>query len=170
MKRTPLRRKTPLRAKERPTRSHRMLEAIATFATDGKERVIVGKHQIRVRSKTKHARRERAPASWWLFVKSQPCFVAWLVKVGAWEGPITPCSCEPARDADHMGNRFSEGDGTRARDATCVSICHTHHMERHALTGAFKLFDGERMQAFCATGVQWMHNRARAAGIVIPDC
>lgn len=149
MKRTALKRKTPLRANHSTKQALRR-SAISAFG-----------------STTKHARRPRAPEGWFLWVKSQPCFVAWLRSKSL---GLLPTPCCAVIDADHMGNRFTQGNGTRALDSTCVSICHDHHMERHGLTGAFKNFTGEDMQVFTATGVQWMQNRARAAGIEIPNC
>lgn len=162
MKRTPLKRKTPLRAK---------LAVFDHITKTGSRFRLAISHRIATitkRSKTKHARRERAPAEWFQFVKSQPCFVAWLWLVGGLEDRPTPCS--DTIDADHMGDRMKDGDGTRARDSTCVSICHGHHMERHAFVGAFEKFNREAMRTFTSTGVQWMHNRARAAGVEIPSC
>lgn len=164
MKRTPLRRRAPLK---RSALVRAVSDAVATFRVAGRGPKRV-KPMRAGRSQTKHARRERAPESWWLFVKQLPCFVA-VTYAGTGARPRTPCSREPLRDADHMGNRFSQGDGTRAHDWTCAPMCHDHHMERHALTGAFKGFTGEHMRAFCASAVEWTHNRARAAGIVIPD-
>jgi hypothetical protein len=175
MKRTPLKRKTKLQAKRSLQRT-----SIAVFSriieTDPKIRLALS-HRIaevtkpKKKSATKHARRERAPEAWWLFVKTQPCFVAWLLRTLPWPwGKLRRTPCSSTIDADHMGDRMKQGDGTRALDSTCVSICHDHHMERHGLTGAFKDFTGEDMRVFAATGVQWLQNRARHAGVEIPNC
>ena len=144
-----------------------MREAVAAFQRDGKEVVRVGLYQLRRKSQTKHARRERAPDEWFEWVTRQPCFVGVLMSLGLWVGPITPCCAKI--DADHVGNRFKDGgDGTRAADRSCVPVCHDHHMERHGLYGAFKHFRRFMMDQFRATALEWTLNRARQAGIVIP--
>lgn len=183
MKRTPLKRKTPLKAKKHVV-WRGMLPPIAYKEPRAKvcrkcqcrecadctcciEHEAERQRKKKQPKKTKHARRPRAPVSWWLFVKSQACFVRRLWILGMW--PTDPGSCCDTIDADHMGDRM-KADGTRAHDSTCAPICHRHHMQRHALTGAFKGFTKQSMRAFTATAVQWTHNAARAAGVTIPDC
>ena len=74
--------------------------------------------------------------------------------------------CYGPIEADHMGDRI----GHRALDSTCAPLCPGHHMERHDFTGTFKGFAREDMRAFRVVGVQWTHNRAREAGVPIPNC
>lgn len=189
MKRTPIKRKTPLKSRVRtvwrgivpPKRERVPISKLCPKCEcrECADCTCCVEHEAerrkkRPKKKTKHARRPRAPESWWLFVKSGPCFVAVLHRlfeidpISAVKLRRTPCG--GVIDADHMGDRMTQGDGTRALDSTCVSICHDHHMERHGNTGAFKDFAREDMRAFTATGVQWTHNRAREVGIAIPDC
>lgn len=126
-------------------------------------------------STTKHALRPRAPDAWWLFVKTRPCFV--LVLLGDREiagrfdwTELTPCS--GSIEADHMGNRFTQGDGTRAWDWTCVGLCNGHHFERTHVRVArtFSRFTREQVAEFCQLGIEWTHAQARSLGVDIPTC
>lgn len=124
---------------------------------------------------TKHAKRPRAPAAWWIFVKTRMCFVQVVLLHFADDFPMvvanaTPCS--GGIEADHMGNRFRDGDGERAWDYTCVGLCNGHHDERTNIRVArtFKAFSKDDMRAFCARGIAWTHEQARALGVEIPNC
>lgn len=157
MKRTPLRRRTPLRAK------------------------VTRRAPMRSR-KTKHALRDRAPAAWQDWIHAQPCFVRWLVSQPSFTASEQMMAklkldvrdltlCVGGVEADHMGSKMRDGgDGEMAADRTCVSMCHGHHQERHAFTGTFKHYVQEDMRAFLAAGIAWMHARAEAQGVEIPEC
>lgn len=161
MKRSAMQRRTPLRAKGKVTRRAPVR---------------------RKPSSTKHARRERAPSAWFEWVKSQPCFVSYLDRLFGW-GHLIPSTyshlsaqvrlrltpCLGVVEADHMGSKMRDGDGERAYDYTCVSICTGHHMERHDFAGTFKEFCQDDMRAFLAAGIAWMHARAREQGVEIPN-
>lgn len=175
MRRTPLKRRTPLRAKYKsvPHADQKLaalgVRTLTDFPSEGK---LIARAARRA---TKHARRERAESRWFVWVKSQPCFVLALARfdviidvLDANPSFITPCT--GGIDADHMGSKMRDGgDGEMAADRTCVSICHGHHMERHDFTGTFKGFNQERMRTFLTAGVAWMHMRAQQQGVEIPD-
>lgn len=163
MKRSELKRRTPLRAKKKITRTAPVR---------------------RGRSTTAHATRERAPDEWFAWVKSQPCFVQYLHMLSGWEHVLndagwrelvaaisrTVTRCVGGIEADHMGSKMRDGgDGEMAADRTCVGICHGHHMERHGFAGTFKEFCQEDMRSFLARGIAWTHERARAQGMEIPN-
>lgn len=179
MKRSPLQRHAPL--KPRP-KLKRITRAIATFYEGGRPltrvepiKLATGKLQRKPTKRTKHARRERAPDEWFAFVKGLPCFVQVLARLDValdrWSanpGEITPCY--GPIEADHMGDRFKDGDGTRAHDSTCGPMCHGHHMERHDFAGTFKRYTRDDMRAFLSTCVQWTQNTAKERGIAVPAC
>ena len=161
MKRSPLKRRSPLRAKKTITR----------------------KAPVRRKSTTKHARRERAPAAWFDWIHTQPCFVRYLVDLSGWHHVtgdwgrelidfilrnVTPCT--GPIEADHMGSKMKDGgDGEMAADKTCVSICKGHHGERHGFANTFKEFSQEDMRAFLALGIAWTHARAKEQGVEVPN-
>jgi hypothetical protein len=125
---------------------------------------------------TKHARRERAPEAWWVFVKTRQCFVRVLLggdfeQMNAFDW-TNATVCSGAIEADHMGNRFTQGDGTRAFDWTCVGLCSGHHFERTHVRVArtFSTFTREQVALFCQLGIEWTHAQARALGVEIPNC
>lgn len=151
MKRTPLRRKTPLRASRARNRTTKP-------------------------PRTKYASRPRATA-YMLFVKSLPCALRDNGDAVALEvygpdehpfwwinAPIT--SCSGPTEADHMGQRALS---RKAPDSTCGPLCTQHHRERTDHTGAFKHFTQADMRAFCADVVAYTQSRARARGIEIPS-
>lgn len=188
MKRTPLERRTPLRAKRRNYGGvRRALESkphgdpklaalgARTVNFPSEAEMILATRRKLERRKSKHARRERAPEAWWIFVKTRTCFVQVMLRHYAADFPsvaenATPCS--GPIEADHMGDRFRDGDGTRARDYTCVGLCNGHHGERTNVRVArtFKGFAKDDMRALCARGIAWTHEQARALGVEIPDC
>lgn len=75
--------------------------------------------------KTKYAERER-DFDFMMFVKSLPCLIAGLEGAG---------HCSSVVEPDHVGVR---GIGQKAPDDTCVPLCSTHHLDRHAHTGYFR--------------------------------
>ena len=155
MKRTPIRRKTGLRR-------NAIQRAIDSF-------------KISHRSMTKHARRPRA-FDFMGWVKRQPCTVALAFEalhrhVGYTRGVSLPdLKCEGAVEADHAGNRFRDGDGTRAFDRTCIPLCSKHHRQRTDYRGIFSNFTSGMMRDWCDEAVRLTHGLARAAGIEIPTC
>lgn len=166
MKRTPLKRRSPLRAKKAITRRAPVRRGKA-------------------KKQTAHALRPRAPAVWFDWIHTQPCFVKFLtsfarflssVSAGAADELIDMLlrnltECRGGIEADHMGSKMKDGgDGEMAADRTCVSICKGHHGERHDFSDTFKDFCQEDMRSFLALGIAWMHARANEQGIEIPDC
>lgn len=140
MKRTPLRRKTPI--KRRRTKPRRLVPAdeMANWIERG---MPMGTMTGAVfypnpgsRSRTKYARRPRdmARMAW---IKSQPCCMAqmeaWRLRrehpdgdrlLGLWDGPLTFAGCRGAIEAHHAGRRAK---GQKAPDDTCIPMCRAHH-------------------------------------------
>lgn len=147
MKRTPLLRKTPLRANHSGSRKRPAPTA----------------YKSRVRD-----------TAYMLWVKTRPCMVARLAAVGLLyrEFPShvhdarakTPC--DGVIEADH---KSSGALSRKSADTTCIPLCKLHHIERTDHTGTFKHYKQADMRAFVATAIQLTHNDARAAGIEIPD-
>ena len=73
--------------------------------------------------KSKYALRER-DLEFMRWVKTLPCLL-----VG--EGPYSSVV-----EADHAG--LDVGMGQKADDMTCVPLCSSHHLDRHACTGFFR--------------------------------
>lgn len=105
MKRTPLRRKSPMRS--RPMSSSTPKPS---------------KKRKSPKRKTKYAQRER-DFDYMGWVKTRPCLLR----------TIGPCS--GVVEADHAGER---GLGQKAPDNTCIPLCSSHHLDRHACTGFFR--------------------------------
>lgn len=148
LKRTALKRKTPLRA----TRT-----------------------MARGKGKTKYKSRERA-FDYMGWVKSQRCIVRVFAELYASaqrdrivdQSPSVLCEskCGGEVEADHMGER---GLGRKALDATCVPICMQHHRERTDFSGAFSFFHQHDMRAFVSIAIQFTQNRARECGVEVPN-
>jgi hypothetical protein len=147
MKRTPLKRKTPLRASR-------------VLRVDGSHFMMT--QPPHVKRKTKHARRERAPA-YMAWVKTLPCYVVALRLTFA-----TPC--RGVVEADHAGSKMSEGDGLRAYDHTCIPLCTGHHRERHDFCGTFEAFDQQQMRVFLSTAIAHTRLTAMNQGVEVPLC
>ena len=155
MKRSPLKRKKPLRARS----------AFDTLMITGK---LPSELRRKPKRKTKHARRPRAvPYMRW--VKTQSCMV--LVLEALVRGSFdTKPECWGPIEADHAGSKMKQGDGTRAHDATCIPMCKRHHAHRENFTGVFKSFKQADMRSFLATAIQYTQNLARSHGVEVPTC
>lgn len=157
MKRSPLKRKTALRVN----------------------------HRSRKPSKTKHARRPRA-FDYMAWTSRQVCIVAraGLVLHRASSSPrydvpaivAKHLACEGPIQVDHAGNRFTDGDGKRAFDRTCIPLCRKHHEQRTnaggtlGQAGIFYGFTAEMVRTWSNAAIEIHQQLARAAGVKIPDC
>lgn len=175
VKRSPLRRKTPLRAQSSLRRAVR--EAAVTITVDG---VVMGRVKS-LHSGTKHSRRERA-FDFMGWTKRQPCMVRRFLdelhraagnRIMLLEQHV---HCDGPIEADHAGNRYTQGNGTRAFDWTCIPMCRKHHRQRtdfagtRGQAGIFFGFTCEMMRAWCNRAIEIHHALARRAGIAIPSC
>lgn len=73
-----------------------------------------------------------------IWVKTQPCLVASDL-------------CEGGIDAHHAGKRH--GMSTKADDATCIPLCHRHHIEWHGACGPFKGWSKDQRHAFAVESI-----------------
>lgn len=185
MKRTPLQRKTPLK-RTRTMRSSRgsklkraVIEAAVTITVDG---VVLGRvKRLHMTKTTKHARRERG-REYMAWTSRQPCMVARF-----WQRLHTHAGnrrlvlemhlcCDGPIQVDHAGNRFTDGDGTRAFDRTVIPMCRKHHEQRTnacgtpGQAGIFAGFDADMVRAWSDEAIRIHQSLARFAGIAIPDC
>lgn len=166
MKRSPLKRKTPLRVNRSKLETKRSLQrtAISSFG-----------------STTKHARRPRA-REFMGWTARQPCMVARFFDVlhrsagnrrMILEAHLT---CEGPIQCDHAGNRFTDGNGKRAHDRTCIPMCRKHHEQRTNAggtknqAGIFFGFGAEQVRIWSNEAIKIHHNCARLAGVEIPNC
>ncbi len=157
MKRTLLRRKTPLRSNVLRVEGRRFVLSSALHSG-----------RSPTRSKTKHARRLRAP-EYMAWVKTLLCYVRAIAAIDfPGTDRITPCG-GPV-EADHAGSKMTEGDGTRAYDATCIPMCCRHHRERHDFSGTFRAFDQAMMRTFLSAAIGVTQAKARDAGVDVPSC
>lgn len=124
--------------------------------------------------RSKYAARERAPESWWRFVKALSCAVSQLL-VGMQDDhsyaaslglPLMATRCGGVVEADH---ETANGLSHKGKDANVAAICTQHHRERTDHSGAFKLFKKYDMRAFNAWAIERTHVLARIAGVEIPD-
>lgn len=126
MKRTPMKRGTPL--KRTPMKRTGMKRSRPMSRSTPKSSAVPplkSKKRKSPKRKTKYASRER-DIDYMLWVKTLPCLIASLEGAG-------PCSS--VVEPDHVGVR---GIGQKAPDDTCVPLCSTHHLDRHAHTGYFR--------------------------------
>lgn len=150
MKRTALKRKTPMRRGppiRRTSRSSR-------------------------KGKNAYANRPRAPQSWWDFVHAQRCAID-LFGVSpariARGVPVLALPCSGKSEANHMGERIA-GFGTIAHDRTAVKFCKEHHRQWTEYDGLFSgLTHGERRE-YATKCIEATHELARRWGVEIPDC
>ena len=123
MKRTPLRRKTPLRSRGKSWGAGRRRRGPNLKAVQDKHR-------------TKYARRERdyERMQW---IRTQPCAVAAWCQLG-WMGPPAD-ACSGGVEAHHAGRH---GHGNKAPDDTCIPLCRHHHESITGKPGGRGCFDG----------------------------
>ncbi len=160
LRRTALKRKTPLRSKVRLAVHH----AIGAF-----------------RSTTSHARRERSPAFMGWTVR-QTCMVRRFVDelhraAGARQPvPAEYLRCDGPVQADHAGNRFTDGNGKRAFDRTVIPMCRRHHEHRtnaggtRSQAGIFYGFTCEMVRVWSNRAIEIHQRCAQLAGVEIPAC
>jgi hypothetical protein len=149
MKRSPLKRKSPLKR----TRMKR------------------GK------GKGKYASRERAPTSWFDFVRSLGCAIP---RIGlpkrehggihvAGPAMVAALECKAPMEANHMGDRIA-GRSTKSQDRDCVGMCKGHHGQWTEYRGLFAGLTHEQRREYAATCIQYVHDRARRNGVEVPTC
>lgn len=143
MKRTPLRRKTPLRA--RRDRGKPAAEPRAELGGRLNGPVAAAREPKR----SAYRQRERH-ADYMLWVKRQPCLMR-----GVWG------SCEGRVEADHAGRR---GAGRKAHDSTCIPLCHRHHQASRFP----RAWSQEQRRAWLHAAVVYTQAVARAAGVTVP--
>lgn len=163
MKRTPLKRNTPLarstfrRTDEQrapwtpPDTSH--LDALSELTKRIHAENAARPKTLATRKRTKYARRERH-VDYMLAVKAMlPCILSHLGE------------CEGVVEADHAGDR---GLGQKSHDNTVIPLCTRHHRDRTDLTGFFSSFDRATMR-------EWRHARVAetqvsmaALGVEVP--
>lgn len=124
--------------------------------------------------RSKYAARERAPESWWRFVKTiDDCSVevamnGFVMLPGgvSLAVPWTYTPCGGVIEADH---ETANGLSHKGKDRNVAATCLNHHRERTDHSGAFKLFKKYDMRAFNAWAIERTHVLARIAGVEIPD-
>lgn len=157
---TPLRRTRSLRTTSRLTRRTR----------------------ISARSKTNsHARRERG-LDFMGWTSRQPCMVRrfWQELHRTAGGKRTlmehHLDCDGRIEVDHAGDRFAQGNGTRAFDWTCIPLCRRHHQMRTSWAGTLGqagIFYGytlEQHRRWCDAAIAIHHKLASAARVEVPAC
>ena len=144
------------------------------------------KTRLSPRSKTNsHALRPRGK-SFMAWVSRQPCMVqfalarlhyAALGTLVAPDGLLPECAhCAGRIHVDHAGNRFTQGNGTRAHDRTCIPLCEKHHVQRTnwagtpGQAGVFYGFSLEALRRWCDEAIRINQARAKAYGIEVPTC
>lgn len=149
MKRSPLKRKTPLRR--------------------NKSGLSLGVAR-KSKRKNKYARRERAPESWWLFVKSLPCTIYSDGVPNASKGgiPVLALPCCGPIEANHIGVRIA-GLGTKCLDREAVPMCSGHHRQWTDYSGLFAGLTNAERREYARIIVERTHERARQRGVEVPD-
>lgn len=140
MKRTALKRKSPLRSRKAS--------------------------RVTMPKRTSYATRERA-FDYMGWVKQLPCMVPQLATNADVRADTAGLlKCYGGIEADHAGTR---GLGRKAPDATCIPLCTLHHRHRTEYAGAFNGFDRHRMREWCDAAVLMVQGHARAIGVTVPD-
>lgn len=139
MKRTQLRRKTPLRR----SRSARPAAELGGRLNGPIAAPRAPKPRSRYRQRERHT-------AYMLWVKRQPCLMR-----GVWG------SCEGRVEADHAGRRPK---GQKAHDSTCIPLCHRHHQASRFP----RSWTQEQRRAWLHAAVVYTQACARAAGVGVP--
>lgn len=159
MRRTPLKRSTPLRVRSGLNRTTR----------------------LRARGDTKHARRPRGD-EYMAWISKQRCTVCRFWKrLHEASGARTilnesDLKCDGRIDVDHAGCRYTQGDGTRAFDWTCIPLCRRHHQMRTANAGTpgqagiFSGYTREQHRRWCDAAIALQHELAGKARVEVPTC
>jgi hypothetical protein len=74
------------------------------------------------------------------WIRAQLCAARWM---GGCDGRI---------EADHAGERAV---GRKAEDATCIPLCHTHHVQRGSFSGPFRAWDRAGMRQWLDAGIHF---------------
>lgn len=170
VKRSPLKRKTPLRAKRSEPREYTTGDPYALSRPRRRTR-------LKQEGSSKYARRPRARA-YMLWVKSQPCILPLVMMRLGYIGIASAHVCRNRDglsssvdiEADHAGDRAY---GRKAPDATVIPLCSYAHLMRTGPIGnrgPFEGFDKAQMATFRHTAIALTQARARAAGIEVPSC
>ncbi len=144
MKRTMLKRRTPMHANHAGSRKHP--------------------------SPTKYKSRER-DTEYMLFVKTMPCMVYQLDAIQCMSvakqdgGPSLVTKCSGDVEADH---KSSGALSHKSKDNTVIPLCQLHHRERTDHTGSFKHYKQADMRAFVVAAIQMTQNLARRYGMEVP--
>jgi len=155
VKRSPLRRKTPLRARA-PMRRARAADARRLNGPLDERRLcgeirasIDAQLELAPKPRSKYKSRPRHTA-YMLWVKRQPCLMR-----GVWG------RCEGRVEADHAGRR---GAGRKAHDSTCIPLCKLHHQ-----ASRFPLaWTQDQRRAWLHAAVVYTQAVARAADVEVP--
>lgn len=131
--------------------------------------------------KSKHARRERGH-DFMGWTSQQPCMVGRFWRELHIEHVDTVASgeqhleCEGRIEVDHAGCRFTQGNGTRAFDWTCIPLCTKHHRMRTSWAGTLGqagIFFGyslEALRRWCDAAIAIHHALASRARVEVPAC
>lgn len=199
MKRSPLKRKTPLRRTgfarpkwsaeivtidgrklatiHRPT--ERVLQALGfdgdSVASREARRVFARPIPTGRKRKSKYARRPRALA-YMQWVKTLPCWFYGLaisrIEIDDAIGMAYSVPA-PVTRCDGPIEADHAGDrplGIKAHDRTCIPLCRKHHRDRTDYRGYFSDLSGEQMRAWCNTAIEMTQNLARWHGVEVPEC
>lgn len=153
MRRTELKRRTPLRAK---------------------------KAMLRGKSNSRYAQRERA---WFFmgWVKTQPCCISSIGTAGIIDLPLSLATVDLFRcrhrfdakcgvvEADHAGER-QRGSDSKSKDRDTIPLCYGHHWDRTNSRGIFEHMTKPQRVEWRVAAIEHTHNQARMQGVEIPDC
>lgn len=192
MKRSPLKRKTPLRATRGIRRARNLaakisditvakpapVSGVLTVSARGLETDIEIKERMSQREivrkvkralnakpkrKSKYKRRPRALA-YMQWVKTLPCAALNLTPPNRHPHQVR---CEGPIEADHAGKR---GMGQKAPDYTCIPLCRKHHRDRTDVDGLWCWCPADKMREWCDEVIKRTQLAATLAGIEIPSC
>jgi hypothetical protein len=151
MKRSPLKRKTPLRsaAAVRIGTQVAVIDDKAALVTALQKRIREIERRPRKPLPAKRATARRSSRvrdeAYLAWCRLQPCAVgAHLAKVG--DAYCISWQCSGRTEPDHK--REGVGAGKKASDIDAWPCCQLHHRQRHDLTGFFKSWARERLNTF----------------------
>lgn len=105
------------------------------------------KTRLRARSRTNSHRRRERDLPFMAWVATLPCRLEFVGGRHVCRGRV---------QVDHAGNRFTDGNGIRAHDTTCIPLCTKHHRERTSYRGYFKNWVAAGMRAWCDEQIHLM--------------
>lgn len=136
---------------------------------------------MRSNRKSKHARRERGH-EFMEWTSRQPCMVRrfWSelhLATGVSSTLLeVHLSCDGRIEVDHAGCRFTQGNGTRAFDWTCIPLCTRHHRMRGSWAGTlgqsgiFFRYTREALRRWVDAAIAIHHALASRARVEVPAC